>query len=159
MLLLKIILGLCLLSIFVQDLKERKVYLSLYVLSGGLMSYLFYVETSLHLYFIHVTINLSVVGLIILVLYLYSRNVLGKPLSETFGTGDFCFFLALALGLSTVTFLVLFCFSLLFSALLFVLMKSRMKMCTVPLAGYQALFFSLLFVSNWLFSFTNLYSL
>jgi len=157
-LILKIILALSLLLIFLQDLKERKVYLILYIISGCLMAYLYYIETTLFLYFFHIGINLSIVGLIVLILYLYSKIILRKPLAETFGIGDLCFFLVVALGLSTTTFLVLFSFSLLFSAFLFVIMKLRTKIITVPLAGYQALFFTLIFMSNWLFSFTNLYS-
>ena len=158
-LLLKIIIGVCLFSIFLQDVKERKVYLFLYVFCGCAMGYLFFSGTTPASYITNVIINLSVIGLILFILYLYSTTFLGKPLTESFGTGDILFFIVLSVSFGTTTFLVLLSFSLLFSAILFAAMKSRLKQNTVPLAGYQALFFAIVVILNWSFSFTNFYSL
>lgn len=83
--------------------------------------------------------------------------ILKKALKNTFGLGDFLFFIILAIGFPTATFLVLFSFSLLFSMLLFFLLKHQLKHKTVPLAGLQALFICLVFIANWFFNFSNLY--
>lgn len=156
--LIKILLGCCLIWIFIQDIKERKVYLFLFVACGIMMTYLFYSQSQASIYLWQIGFNLMVVGIITLILFLYAKWVLVKSFYKTLGLGDLSFFLAIAIGFSTGNFLILFSFSLLFSGILYMMMKSKMKITTVPLAGYQALFFCLVYGSNWIFSFTNLYS-
>jgi hypothetical protein len=66
---------------------------------------------------------------------------------------------AIALGFSTTSFLILFSFSLLFTGITYRLILPKLVCKTVPLAGLQALFFCVLFVSNWIFSYVDLYNL
>ena len=158
--LLKIALGFCLLSIFVQDIKERRVYVFLYLTCGLIMSYLHFTHSiSSSQYFVSIGLNLFVLAIIMIVLTLYSRWKLKKPLKETFGSGDFLFFVVVALGFSTTSFLVLFSFSLLFTGITYRLMLPKLVCATVPLAGLQALFFCILLVSNWLFSYVDFYKI
>ena len=158
--LLKIALGFCLLSIFVQDIKERRVYVFLYLTCGFIMSYLHFTHTvSSSQYIVSIGLNLFVLAIIMIVLTLYSRWKLKKPLKETFGSGDFLFFVVVALGFSTTSFLVLFSFSLLFTGITYRLMMPKLVCATVPLAGLQALFFCVLFVSNWMFSYLDFYKI
>lgn len=156
--LIKILLGCCLIWIFIQDIKQRRVYLFLLVACGLMMSYLFYSQSQTSVYLWQIGFNLMVVGIITIILFLYAKWVLMKSFHKTFGFGDLSFFLAIAIGFSTGNFLILFSFSLLFSGILFLIMKPKMKLSTVPLAGYQALFFCLVYCSNWIFSITNLYT-
>jgi hypothetical protein len=53
----------------------------------------------------------------------------------------------------------LFSFSLLFTGITYRLMLPKLVCATVPLAGLQALFFCVLLVSNWLFSYVDFYKI
>ncbi len=159
MVLLKILLILCLLSIVYQDFKERYVYLWLLVLTGVLMAYFHFVNSTTATFLNSTILNLSTVLLIIFNLYLYSKFKLKKSLSEALGIGDILFFCVLAIGFSTVNFLVLFTFSSIFSLIIFITLKSKLKQQTVPLAGLQSLFFSFTYLINWVFPIANLYTI
>ena len=154
---LKVVLLLCLFIIAFQDFKERNVYLWLLLIAIGLTGFLYFQQSIPQLYLIHILFNFAIIAFIIGVLYLYARFKLQLPLQKTFGFGDVLFFLVLAVGFPTISFIVLFSFSLLFSLLIFVILKKNLKHKTVPLAGFQALFLSLIFLTNWIFNFVNLY--
>lgn len=156
--LIEIVVLLSLFGIVAQDFIERRVYLVLFLISGITITMLHFSNVNNMQFLLAIFINLSIVFLIILILFLYAQLVLKKVFSTTFGLGDFLFFLVLALGFQTTTFLVLFSFSLLFSLTLYLVLKSRLKRKTVPLAGFQALFISLMFIANWTFDFINLYT-
>jgi len=157
--LLKITIILSLLGITLQDFKERKVYVWLFILSGFLLGFLHFNKVFYQSFILTTIINCSIVFTVIFVLYIYAKTILKKPLQKTFGMGDFLFFIVLAIGFPTATFLVLFSFSLLFSLILYFILKNRLKHKTVPLAGLQALFVCLIFISNWVFNFSNLYTI
>lgn len=146
-----------LLWVFYQDLKERKVLLisllSLLVLGGALHSSYQFLE----LFLLQIAINVGVVGMVIAILWFYTRVVMKKRLFDAFGLGDLLFFLILAVSFPTPTFLVVFSCSLLFSFLIFLILKPSLKNQTIPLAGFQALFVVLLLVSNLMFNFIDLY--
>lgn len=146
-----------LLWIFYQDIKERKVLLiSMITLLfvGGLLhsQYQFF-----ELFLLQIGINIGVVGVVLMLLWLYTHFVMRKRLFEAFGLGDLLFFIIIAVSFPTPTFLVVFCCSLLFSLVLFIALKTSLKENTIPLAGFQALFIVLLLVSNLLFNFVDLY--
>jgi Flp pilus assembly protein protease CpaA len=145
--------------LFYQDIKERKV--SVWILVCGII-----VGGSLH--FIHqnsivfvsnIGMNLSFVGLIIGVLFLYAKFKLNKKLFDVFGAGDVLFFILLAVSLPILSFLMLFVFSLVFSLLIFMLLKNGFTEKTVPLAGLQSLFLGLVFIANKLTNTIDLYAL
>lgn len=156
---LKLLLIISLLSITCQDLKERKVSLFLFVLVGLLLSCFHYNENSLEVFLISIAINIFAILIILSILFLYSKVKLKKSLNETFGIGDAIFFSALAIGFPTATFLVLFSFSLFFSFALFLILKKRLNEPTVPLAGFQALFLSIIFLVHWTLQFIDLYAI
>ncbi|PCI07781.1 MAG: hypothetical protein COB73_07745 [Flavobacteriaceae bacterium] len=156
---LKTILILLLTAILYQDLKERLVYIILFALTAVLLVYLQLQEITTSVIIVSSVLNICVVGLVILILSIYSKIRLKKPLKETFGMGDGLFFILLALGFPTATFLVLFSFSLLFSYALFLVLKSNLKVKTVPLAGFQALFLAIVLLLNESFSFVELYTI
>lgn len=148
-----------LLAIFYQDLKQRKVTLLLFILEmllGGLMHY----KNSFNeLFFINIGINFGVVFVIFLILFLYTRLFLNKKLLETIGSGDFLFFIVIALCFPSITFLILLSTSLVFSLLTFLILKPSLKIKTIPLAGLQAFFVGLVLILNWLFNFVDIYAL
>ncbi|MDC9723309.1 MAG: hypothetical protein PSN34_11165 [Urechidicola sp.] len=157
--LLKTILILLLVAILYQDLKERMVYLALFGLTTILLVYLQLQEITSSVVMVSSLLNISVVAIVVLVLSIYSKLRLKKPLKETFGLGDGLFFIVLAIGFPTATFLVLFSFSSLFSYALFLVLKPNLKIKTVPLAGFQALFLAIVLVLNESFSFVELYTI
>lgn len=143
--------------VFYQDLKERKVtvflMLGLLVLGGFLHSQ----SQLLELFLLHVSINMAVIGCILLILFLYTKWIMKKQLFEAFGLGDLLFFLIVAVSFPIPTFLVVFSSSLVFALIVFIALKPSLKEQTIPLAGFQALFVLLLMTCNLIFNFTDLY--
>lgn len=145
MLLLKILLIALLLIVFFQDTKTRMVYWFLYPMIGiaaviaqcGYNNYVVVVVNS--------AFNLAFIAVIIFTCYLYSRIKLRQPFDEVFGIGDVLFFIFIAFGFSIISFITLFISSLLFSLLLHLIIKNRQSIDNVPLAGYMALFFAMVY--------------
>lgn len=148
-----------LLTIFFQDFRDRKVYLFLFILGVLQGGSLHFTNTILEVFLWNITINLVVILFITIVLYLYIKIKLKKHFLNAIGIGDFLFFLLFSISFPIFTFLILFSTSLIFSLLLFIVLKPILQDKTVPLAGFQALFLSLVLVLNWFFNFVNLYAI
>ncbi len=157
-LILKIILIIGLFSLSYQDFNERKIYLWLLIFTGFIMGLFHFQNSNIALFLGNVLMNILIIFAIYSILLFYSNWKLKKSITQTFGFGDALFFGILAIGFSTGTFLLLFSFSLIFSLIVFVTFKSRLKIKTVPLAGLQSLFIGLIYSINWMFHFTNLYA-
>ena len=155
----KILLFVALFFIVIQDFKERQVYLWLFLVTGITMALLQLHDSMIQIFLINISINLLIIFIIIAVLYFYATIKMKKDLQQTLGLGDILFFMVLAIGFSTGTFLVLFTFSLIFSLVFYLAAKSNLKYKTVPLAGLQALFIGIVFLVNWAFNFINLYAI
>jgi len=149
MIILKILLIGTLGFIFYQDLKEREVYWFLFPLFGGIGATLFYNNTSPELFYISVAMNFIFISLLLLIVLLYSKLKLKSNFSEVFGLGDALLFIGLTFSFSTISFLIIFVFSLLFTLLLHLSLKQYSKIQTVPLAGYISLFFAFAYISHW----------
>ena len=154
---LNILFLLTLLTIFKQDFKDRLVYWWLFPLAGILAGFIHFTTTNTYQFLIAITINIGLVVVIIGILFFYSKIVLKNSFNQSFGLGDALFFLVLAISFPTATFLVLFSFSLLFAALGYLLIKSKTNYKTVPLAGFQSLFISIILIISWLFKSIELY--
>ena len=141
--LLKVLLIAVFLMIFLQDKKDRMVYWSLYLLAGIFCFWIQLSENILEVALMNVVFNLFLIGIVIAVSYLYTTRVkkIGF-LNESIGGGDILLFIALCFSFSTVAFILLFTFSLLFALVLHLYASKKDKQKTVPLAGYMALFFS-----------------
>lgn len=157
--LIKLLLFLTLAGISFQDFIERKVFLWLFILTGFSISILHFEKVYYQQFVLTIIVNVAIIFIIILLLIIYSKIVLKKTIKGSFGLGDFLFFIILGIGFPTATFLVIFSFSLLFSIVLYTLFKQKLGSKTVPLAGLQALFVSFIFTLNWIFNFTNLYTI
>ncbi|WP_299363517.1 hypothetical protein [Winogradskyella sp.] len=149
-----------LLFVFYQDVKERLVYWFLFpviAICSGILLYnnMFYeaIKTTL-------IINFAFVLFLVLVVLGYSKFKLNTSISQTFGLGDTLLFFALAFTFSSISFLVLFVFGLIFSLTLHLLIKRRsVEHKTVPLAGYLSLFFAIAYVSHWTGILKSVYSI
>lgn len=145
--------------IFIQDYKQRLVYWFLYFFVGlcglGLQLAFFHWQTLA----INTFINMCFICILILSGFLYSRLIKKEPfINHGIGIGDIFMFFSLCFLFPTVTFLLFFVFSLIFSLMIHLLFKNNYKLHNdVPLAGYMGLFysfvllFSFLFEKNWLF--------
>ncbi|MCD2257584.1 hypothetical protein KWG70_00040 [Psychroserpens sp. XSD401] len=136
--------------IFYQDIKERQVYWFLFPLVALCAGVLLYQNMLPELFFTTIIINLLFMVVLLLVVYLYSRIKLKTQISKTFGLGDGLLFLALIFTFSSVSFLILFVFGLVFSLVIHLAVKKKSEFTTVPLAGYLSLFFALTYSSHWL---------
>jgi len=157
LLILKIVCLCCLIAIVAQDLRERSVYAWLFICVGVLLSLFYVFETNTFIYLLNIGVNIGALIIILSILHLYAKFKLGQLLSQVLGLGDILFFIVIAVSFPIPIFFVLFSFSLIFGLLLFLLLKPKLKEKNVPLAGLQALFFTLVLSLNWMFKFTNLY--
>ncbi|MGY0407587.1 MAG: hypothetical protein ACWIPJ_04430 [Polaribacter sp.] len=145
--------------LFYQDIKERKV--SVWILVSGILvgGMLHFMEQQSIVFLSNIGINISFVVLIFGILWLYAKLKLKKKIFNVFGEGDLLFFLLLAVSFPIVSFLMVFVFSLIFSLIIFILLKNRFKEKTVPLAGLQSLFLGLFLIANKSLEIMDLYAL
>lgn len=138
---LKIFLIIFLGIIFYQDIKFREVYWFLFPIIGILMSLIFIKATILNYFLLNIYFNIALVSFIVFILFLCSKIVFKKKfLNHSFGLGDLLFFFSFSLGFPSVTFIILFTFSILFSLLMHLILKSQKQIKTVPLAGFMSAF-------------------
>ncbi len=81
-----------------------------------------------------------------------------KFLNVSFGLGDVLFFYAFSLGFPTVTFLILFVSSILFSLMVSLIQKRKNIANGIPLAGLMSLFLVFIFSIEFLPSLPSLYN-
>ena len=136
--------------IFWQDYKDRMVYWFLYPIVGvlGFLIQLFY--TDIYSLILNSAINLCFILTVLGILWVYAKLVLKQNLvNKGIGIGDVLFFVFLPFCFSIISFFILFVFSLLFSLLIFVILKVKNpKMETIPLAGVMSLFFGAVYIST-----------
>ncbi len=141
-----------------QDLKDREVYGFIFPILIGLLGFLHYQNSTQITFLYAILMNVAVLIVIMGLLYLYTLIRLKLSFfREVFGWGDLLFFMALAVGFPTITFVILFAFSLIFSLLVWLVFKKKAKYNTVPLAGYMAMFLGVIFITNWITNALTLY--
>ncbi len=148
----------CLMAIIAQDFRERKVYLFLLIGLAIVMALFYYLKSDTLVYLSNISMNLTVLVVLMGILFLYSKFKLKQTLSTALGLGDVLFFTVIAISFPVATFIIVFTCSLIFSLILYLLLKPTLSKKSVPLAGLQALFFLLIFSFNWMFHFTDLYA-
>lgn len=160
LLFLKLSLAIALLLIVIQDFKHQLVWWFLFPIVALCGGWLFKNSVSWSDFGIQVSVNLSLILVIIGVLFLYSKWKLKRNfLNDTFGAGDLLFFLAFALCFPTLIFLNFFVFSLLFSMIISLFLRFRFGRVSIPLAGAMALFLLGVYLSSWLGWSPGLYQL
>ncbi len=146
-----------LLALCYQDLKERQIAVYLLLVALCTTALLFALQVPFQTYLFSSLQNILVVALLLGAIGIYAKLKLNRPISEVFGLGDALFFMVPALGFPSASFLLLFVGSLIFSLAIFLILKPRLHQKTVPLAGFQALFFAIVLAVNWCFDLSNLY--
>lgn len=141
---LKLILILLFFTILYQDCKDRLVFWFLYPLVGILALSIQYFILPFNSILLNVGTNLILVLFLLLVCYVYTR-LRKLEFTNSFGLGDVLFFIFISFTFSTISFLVLFIFSLFFSLLLHLVLSRKDQQKTVPLAGYMSLFFGVVY--------------
>lgn len=134
--------------IFWQDSKDRLVYWFLYPLAG-ILAYVIQsiIIDNYFLSFYNSLLNFALVSVIIVVAWIYSAAIKKRKfINESIGVGDILMFLFLCFTFTTVTFIILFVFSLIFSLVLHQYLNNKSTQATVPLAGYIALFFASVYI-------------
>lgn len=141
---LKLILLLIFAIVLYQDYKDRLVYWFLYPVIGILVFGIQLYAVPMELVFLNSVLNLLFVGILLGVSFIYMKF---RKLSfqNAIGLGDVLFFIFLSFGFATISFIVLFVFSLVFSLLLHVVFQNKNQLKTVPLAGYMSLFFGVVY--------------
>lgn len=145
--------------VFLQDIKERQVYWFLFPIIVICSGILLYNSLSAEVFFMTLLINMLFVLILLGVVYLYSKFKLKTELSQTFGLGDGLLFSALAFTFSSISFITLFVFGLIFSLAIHLVLKRKSKYKTVPLAGYMSLFFAICYVSYWVGILKSVYTI
>ena len=143
--------------VFYEDVKERKVTQLLFIFLFVIGGFLNVRQQIFEAFIINTSINITMVFLIVLILFLYSKFKMNIELFQGFGLGDLLFFLFMAISFPTLSFLVLFSTSLIFSFIVSITFQKKLKEL-VPLAGLQALFLGFIVGVNQIFSITNLYA-
>lgn len=147
MLAVKVILLFVLGLIFYQDIKERQVYWFLFPLVAICVGVLFFFKTLSELFIMAIALNILFVAILLLAVLLYTKIKLKS--NKAIGLGDVLFFLASAFAFSTISFIVIFIGSLIFSLVLHNALTKSQNSITVPLAGYMSLFFGLTYLAYW----------
>ena len=146
--------------IIYQDIKERAVWWFLFPVFLLCAAWLHYHQSIQEIFWKHILFNLSAFFIVFSFAFLYSKlKMKADFLKEAIGLGDLLFFLALSFAYPTVTYIVVFVFSMLFSLILHLVIHSGKKSATVPLAGYASLFLILIYLSNWIGISNNLYQI
>lgn len=145
-------------AISFQDIKDREVYWFFFPIVSMILGYIHYSKVEWINFQNAILINLVLLSIILSILYLYTRIRIKKSFfKEVFGLGDLLFFVALGIGFPTITFIILFTFSIIFSLIVWMLFKNKRKHNTVPLAGYMSIFLMIVLMANWIFKASNLY--
>ncbi len=146
-------------AICLQDFRERKVYWFLFPFLGMVLCTIYYgVAVDSIVFLLNIALNMIFMVVVVLLIFLYAKIIAKqKFVNHSLGLGDMLFFVAIALGFPTVTFLILFVNALLFSLLGFLVLKGRLHQPTVPLAGFMSVFFIVLLGYSLFFKTPSLY--
>lgn len=151
-------LTICLLGIIAfQDLKERAVSWILFPTVALTMVGLNFINLSSSYFYWSISINCVLVSIILMTLYFYAKFKMRRPLTQVFGIGDILFFYAFALGFPSVSFIILFVFSVFFSLLIHLFLNRGSKEKHIPLAGLMSIFLILALVTDLLLPSLSLY--
>lgn len=134
--------------LFYQDIKERRISLWILMIGIFLGGMIHYLQQPPIVFISNIVINSIFIAIIFGVLCFYAKFKLKKNIFEVFGLGDLLFFILLAISLPILSFLTVFVFSLIFSLVIFIILKNKWKEQTVPLAGLQSFFLGLVLIVN-----------
>ena len=146
-----------LLFVFYQDVKYRQIHIVLPVLIF-LNSFYFLTKKNYENYQVllyNIVFVVLTIGLLVVYMSVKNKSFL-NPFANYFGLGDLLFFLAITPLFVTYNYILYFIFSMVFSAVLQLFFSKIMKVKTVPLAGFAALFLILIITKDLIFGFSKI---
>lgn len=135
-----ILIGLLLVTMFFQDLKSRQIHVILPVGVFFTSGYLYVDRYGFNFKMVLFNIVFFLTTFLGLTLYMSIKHkTILNPFKHYFGLGDLIFFLSITPMFVLYNYIVFFIISMVFSMVLFLVFKPKLKEPTVPLAGFSAL--------------------
>ena len=171
MLFVKIALIMALLSICYQDIRERLIYLFLFPICAMCFAFLSYNTIGVSFFKDHLPVNVLMIFIMITTVRVLYKIKYGERLSEeVIGMGDYFMLFVICFAFGTSAFIMFSLASLISALVVYVVIKklrlqehpnkkaSMAEIANIPLAGYMAIFFALLFSAQWLVGITSFYN-
>ena len=140
---------LCLLLVFFQDWKYRRIHVGLPLAIALCSIYIIHHENRFLLK--SIAFNLSFLGLTLSILTIYmsvKNKQFSNPFQNYFGIGDLLFYAAIAPLFLLQNYILFFILSMIFAIALQLGLKKIIKEDTVPLAGFSALFLCIIIIKD-----------
>jgi len=136
--------------IFFQDWKTRTIHIGLPIALFSIGLYTNYAVLG----WSGMLQNMAFFLLVFLILILYvtiKERAFVNPFEHYFGLGDLLFYIAVSPFLFLYYYIQYFILSLIFSIVLYFLLKKYFKQTTIPLAGFASLLLIVLLLIRWFF--------
>lgn len=150
-------LSFCLILVFIQDWRYRKIHvvlpLAIFVVSFFLIPVKKYELGTI--VFFNTAFFLLTLGILTLYMSLKSKKFL-NPFLHYFGLGDLLFYIAVSPLFLLKNYILFFILSLVFSILMQFGLKKFIKENTVPLAGFSALFLFIVVMKDYFLTFQKI---
>ncbi|MDR6764534.1 hypothetical protein J2Y38_004767 [Flavobacterium sp. 2755] len=147
----------CLIIVFIQDWKYRKIHLVLPLVIFTAGFFLIPVESYAlgKIALLNILFFLIILGILTLYMSLKSKKFL-NPFQHYFGLGDLLFYIAVTPLFALENYNLFFILSLLFAILMQFGLKKLIKEETVPLAGFSALFLFIVILKDYFITFQKI---
>lgn len=145
MILLEVLIIILLTVIFYEDVRYREVNLFLFIVTFILFIAKSILCNAMGMQFI---LNYSFIGFLLLIIIFFTKIKTGsfQTFDKTFGKGDLFLWIILAMGFSFLNYLIFITASFIFSLLAHLFIKQENT--SIPLAGFQALFYGIVSFFN-----------
>lgn len=141
--------GLVLLAIIYQDLTYRKIHIALPVVLMLLLIVGTYRNGNLNINSMLEILMFLILNMIgIFVYFSFKNKKIVNPFAKYIGLGDILFLIAILPLFILRTYMLFFITGMLFSLLLYLIFKNRLKFNSIPLAGYLSLYLATLMILN-----------
>jgi hypothetical protein len=151
------ILLLCLVLIFIQDLKHRRIHVILPIVIFSLAFLIVPLKKYdlVEILFLNTGFFFITLGILTLYMSLKSKKFL-NPFKHYFGLGDLLFYVAITPLFLLKNYILYFILSMLFAILMQLGLKKFIKDETVPLAGFSALFLFIILLKDYFIGFQKI---
>ncbi|MES2545618.1 MAG: prepilin peptidase [Bacteroidota bacterium] len=148
---------LCLLAVFFQDWKYRRIHVVLPFLIFSLSFYIIQQKHSPVFEIIIFNLIFFLITLSVLTIYMSLKNKqFLNPFQNYFGLGDLLFYIAIAPLFLLKDYVFFFILSMVFAIGLQLGLKKIIKENSVPLAGFSSLFLILVIIKDMMFGFQKI---
>lgn len=147
----------CLLIVFIQDWKYRKIHIGLPL---AIFIFSFYIISKGNLSLIKICLYnafffLITLGILIVYMSVKNKRYL-NPFQNYFGLGDLLFYIAISPLFELKNYILFFIFSMIFAIGLQIGLKKMIQENTVPLAGFTALLLLILIIKDMVLDFQKI---